>query len=221
MSGHRLLVMEWIDALGPASDAAALRKANLKPSDIMRTATQAGGCYHRSGAMQPESNEYQWPVQPWVVHGITESPSERPNKSGLWASDLQHWACSLWSPSWQPAGAGESTRITTEAGQSYSWGMKTGQRCLKTRSGTNADMLKNVQISSDISMRLEKLVGQVAVGALGSWPLLRIESKTASHACSDGKQIKTNGVIISSSSWISVSRHDGMCLTNSQDSDDN
>lgn len=87
-----------------------------------------------------------------------------------------------------------------------------GQRCLKTRSGTNADMLKNVQISSDISMRLDKLVGQVAVGALGSWPLLRIESKTASHACSDGKQIKTNGVIISSSSWSSVSRHNACAL---------
>ena len=54
VSGHRLLVMEWIDALGPASDAAALQKANLKPSDIMRTATQAGGCYHWSHvAMQP------------------------------------------------------------------------------------------------------------------------------------------------------------------------
>jgi len=33
--------MEWIDALGPASDAAALQKANLKPSDIMRTAMEA------------------------------------------------------------------------------------------------------------------------------------------------------------------------------------
>lgn len=43
VSGHRLLVMEWIDALGPASDATALQKANLKPSDIMRTATQVFG----------------------------------------------------------------------------------------------------------------------------------------------------------------------------------
>lgn len=43
VSGHRVLVMEWIDALGPASDAAALQKANLKPSDIMRTATEAFG----------------------------------------------------------------------------------------------------------------------------------------------------------------------------------
>ena len=43
VSGQRLLVMEWIDALGPASDAAALRKANLKPSDIMRTAMETFG----------------------------------------------------------------------------------------------------------------------------------------------------------------------------------
>ncbi|CAK9078849.1 ABC1 family protein C10F6.14c [Durusdinium trenchii] len=43
VSGHRVLVMEWIDALGPASDAAALQKANLKPSDIMRTATEVFG----------------------------------------------------------------------------------------------------------------------------------------------------------------------------------
>lgn len=41
VSGQRILVMEWIDALGPASDAAALQKANLKPSDIMRTAMEA------------------------------------------------------------------------------------------------------------------------------------------------------------------------------------
>ena len=41
VSGQRVLVMEWIDALGPASDAAALQKANLKPSDIMRTAMEA------------------------------------------------------------------------------------------------------------------------------------------------------------------------------------
>lgn len=43
VSGQRVLVMEWIDALGPASDAAALQKANLKPSDIMRTAMEAFG----------------------------------------------------------------------------------------------------------------------------------------------------------------------------------
>ena len=43
VSGQRVLVMEWIDALGPASDAAALQKANLKPSDIMRTAMEARG----------------------------------------------------------------------------------------------------------------------------------------------------------------------------------
>eukprot|EP00438_Fugacium_kawagutii_P018039 Skav216308 [mRNA] locus=scaffold494:224423:237830:- [translate_table: standard] len=40
VSRQRLLIMEWIDSLGPASDAAALQKANLKPSDIMRTAVE-------------------------------------------------------------------------------------------------------------------------------------------------------------------------------------
>ena len=41
VSGEHVLVMEWVDSLGPASDSNALKKAGLRPVDVMRTATEA------------------------------------------------------------------------------------------------------------------------------------------------------------------------------------
>ena len=42
VSSQRLLVMEWIDSLGAASDEKALRKAQLRPTEAMRTAVEVG-----------------------------------------------------------------------------------------------------------------------------------------------------------------------------------
>ncbi|OLQ07116.1 ABC1 family protein C10F6.14c [Symbiodinium microadriaticum] len=43
VSGEHVLVMEWVDSLGPASDSNALKKAGLRPVDVMRTATEVFG----------------------------------------------------------------------------------------------------------------------------------------------------------------------------------
>mmetsp|Transcript_66782 Transcript_66782/g.157270 ORF Transcript_66782/g.157270 Transcript_66782/m.157270 type:complete len:585 (+) Transcript_66782:37-1791(+) len=42
-TAERVMVMEWVDSLGPASDSQALQKAGLKPTDVMRTATEVFG----------------------------------------------------------------------------------------------------------------------------------------------------------------------------------
>mmetsp|Transcript_50158 Transcript_50158/g.160529 ORF Transcript_50158/g.160529 Transcript_50158/m.160529 type:complete len:572 (+) Transcript_50158:62-1777(+) len=43
LSGRRVLVMEWIDCIAPASDGPALRRAGLEPADVMLTATEVFG----------------------------------------------------------------------------------------------------------------------------------------------------------------------------------
>ncbi|CAE7503252.1 unnamed protein product [Symbiodinium natans] len=43
VSGQHVLVMDWVDSLGPASDSRALQKAGLRPADVMRTATEVFG----------------------------------------------------------------------------------------------------------------------------------------------------------------------------------
>eukprot|EP00439_Symbiodinium_sp_Y106_P044382 s2950_g5.t1 len=43
VSGEHVLVMEWVDSLGPASDSNSLKKAGLRPVDVMRTATEVFG----------------------------------------------------------------------------------------------------------------------------------------------------------------------------------
>eukprot|EP00931_Biecheleriopsis_adriatica_P119411 TRINITY_DN94633_c0_g1_i1.p1 TRINITY_DN94633_c0_g1~~TRINITY_DN94633_c0_g1_i1.p1 ORF type:complete len:556 (+),score=80.07 TRINITY_DN94633_c0_g1_i1:28-1695(+) len=43
ISGRRVMVMEWVDSIGPVSDGAALKKAGLNEKEIMQTATEVFG----------------------------------------------------------------------------------------------------------------------------------------------------------------------------------